>query len=243
MKTFLHSLPKNIIAILAVLPICLFLPTLLWPQSPPRATLAGRVTDAAIGGPLPGANVFLAGTTRGDASDKSGHYIIPNIPVGTYELVVSMMGYERQKQTIEFTKIGEVVINFSLQPKILQGEEVVVTADDAKEWRKNLKIFERAFFGVKDFAKECKLLNPEVLDFDYDRDSGHFRATAEQPLRFINNALGYEVTFIMQFFTALLRNNELYSIDVVNGLGALQIGSRKWSGSVVFAELAHSLER
>lgn len=82
------------------------------------------------------------------------------------------------------------------QPPFLLAriKEVVVTAEDALEWRKNLEVFESIFFSVKDFAQECKLLNPEVLGFDFDRRSGRFRAVAERPFHFRSRALGYKVT-------------------------------------------------
>ena len=60
-------------------------------------TIRGKVTDAD-GAPLPGANIYVPTVGVGAAADMEGNYIILNIPVGEYEVVVQMMGY--QKQTI-----------------------------------------------------------------------------------------------------------------------------------------------
>src|SRR5690606_8573506 len=56
--------------------------------------IAGTVTDAATGEPLPGANVLIVETTRGAAADADGSYYILNVPPGRYEVRASMVGYE-----------------------------------------------------------------------------------------------------------------------------------------------------
>lgn len=80
---------------------------LLYPSSleaQKNGNISGRVTDVASGEYLPGANVYLEGTTFGAATDRSGLYRISNIPPGNYNLNVSYIGYE--KESIAIT-IGE----------------------------------------------------------------------------------------------------------------------------------------
>ena len=80
---------------------------LLYPsslQAQKNGNISGRVTDVASGEYLPGANVYLEGTTFGAATDRSGLYRISNIPPGNYNLNVSYIGYE--KETVAIT-IGE----------------------------------------------------------------------------------------------------------------------------------------
>lgn len=69
-----------------------------------KGNVTGRVMDVDTEAYLPGANVMLEGTTFGAATDRSGIYRIPNIPPGTYTLVVSYIGY--QNQSVEIT-IGD----------------------------------------------------------------------------------------------------------------------------------------
>ena len=78
-----------------------------------------------------------------------------------------MMGYEIQKRTIQLFDSTESVFNFSLKTKVLEGKEISITAKRPKEWKNHLQLFEKLFFSVDKFAKECKLLNPEVLDFNF----------------------------------------------------------------------------
>jgi protocatechuate 3,4-dioxygenase beta subunit len=53
--------------------------------------LSGRVIDAA-GDPLPAANVTIAGTKFGAATDPEGYYTIINIPPAKYQVQFSRVG-------------------------------------------------------------------------------------------------------------------------------------------------------
>jgi len=55
--------------------------------------IAGRVVDAS-GQALVSANVVVAGQALGAASDVDGFYVILNVPIGTYTVEASMIGYQ-----------------------------------------------------------------------------------------------------------------------------------------------------
>ena len=54
--------------------------------------IAGRVTDADSGEPLPGANVVVMGTTMGATVDVNGEYFILRVSPGIYEVRASLVG-------------------------------------------------------------------------------------------------------------------------------------------------------
>ena len=88
--------------------------------------IAGVVTDADTGETLPGAAVVIEGTTLGGASDIDGNYFIIGVPVGTYNVEASFVGYQTQ------TAAGVVVndgytreLNFELSSGV-ELEELVV---------------------------------------------------------------------------------------------------------------------
>ena len=56
--------------------------------------IVGKVTDYVTNEGLPGANVILVGTKMGAVTDLDGSYVIINIPVGTYAIKVSLLGYQ-----------------------------------------------------------------------------------------------------------------------------------------------------
>lgn len=89
------------------------------------ASVTGRVVDAITGSYLPGANVMLEGTAYGDASDRAGEYRITNVPLGTYVLIVTYVGYDDFSTEINVT--GEIVRqDIELQAGYIELGEVVV---------------------------------------------------------------------------------------------------------------------
>ena len=91
------------------------------------AGISGVVTDKATGETLPGASVFIEGTSIGTATNEEGEYKIPRVPAGSYVLVVTYIGYQEVKTDI--TVAGEdVVLNIEIEFAVVEGEEVVVTA-------------------------------------------------------------------------------------------------------------------
>ena len=93
-----------------------------------NSIVVGRVTDTDTGEPLPGANIYIEGTSLGAASDLNGEYTIPNVPPGVYTLVVTYMGYQSQKQTIRVQVREKTTQDFSLKFEAIMGEDVVITA-------------------------------------------------------------------------------------------------------------------
>ena len=50
------------------------------------ASISGTIRDQETGEPLPYANIIIAETDLGTASDINGYYIIPSISKGKYSL-------------------------------------------------------------------------------------------------------------------------------------------------------------
>ncbi len=199
-------------------------------QQQNKAVLIGRVVQHNGGAPIPYVNVFLANTTKGSTTNKDGFYKFKGIPFGHYEIVASMMGYEIQSQNIILTKPDKIVINFELHPKVIQLKEVIVEARDAKQWRKNLKVFEREFFGETENASKCKILNPEILDFKIHKPSNLFTAKANQLLEVLNMALGYRIHILETSFS-VTGNNRSYNYEV------------KYKAKLLFNELKPKSEK
>ncbi|SVB01178.1 uncharacterized protein METZ01_LOCUS154032, partial [marine metagenome] len=59
-----------------------------------EVTLEGIVVDYESGIPLRDANVHILGTKLGDATDLSGSFSIDISDPGSYEIVVSVIGFE-----------------------------------------------------------------------------------------------------------------------------------------------------
>ena len=98
-----------------------------------QGSIEGRVSDVETGEGLAAANVIVVGTSFGAAADLNGNYVIENIPVGTYTVKVSYIGYEVASHEVTVNAGEAATVNFELQPQALVTEGVYVTANRAKE--------------------------------------------------------------------------------------------------------------
>jgi outer membrane receptor protein involved in Fe transport len=54
----------------------------------------GRVTDAASGQPIAGAQVFVVGTRLGNITNEEGFYFVNNVPAGVVDIQAQFIGYQ-----------------------------------------------------------------------------------------------------------------------------------------------------
>ena len=88
-------------------------------KAAPQGIIRGTVTDAS-GEPVPGAAVFIKGTTKGVSTDIDGNYSIEAKPGAV--LVISSLGYADQEVTVGRSS----VINVSMDAETTMLEETVV---------------------------------------------------------------------------------------------------------------------
>lgn len=85
-----------------------------WAQSQAiNGTIRGRVSDAA-GAALPDAGITVVnkalGYTRNVTSNEDGYYVIPNLPLGTYEVTITKQGFARIHATNVTLQAGSDVV-------------------------------------------------------------------------------------------------------------------------------------
>ena len=93
-----------------------------------QSRVSGQLLDAKSSAVLPFANVVLKGTSIGASSDENGKFTIQNISPGSYELLVSVLGFK--SKTLPFkllenqsTDLGKIY----LQEDMLGLNEIVIT--------------------------------------------------------------------------------------------------------------------
>src|SRR6185369_14591599 len=105
--------------------------------------IQGSVVDVKTIEPLPFANVYLNNTTIGTVSNASGEFELKNIPVGSYELIISFIGYESFKQPIVCEGNNLRLDTIRMSPAKIELANINVTATRDKSWEKQLKKFEK----------------------------------------------------------------------------------------------------
>ncbi|NQV15696.1 TonB-dependent receptor [bacterium] len=101
-------------------------------QAQETATISGFIREDATGEPVAYANVFLAETALGAASNVDGYFVITNIPAGNYDLRASMMGFGQYRAAISLTFGQTVRLNIRLKEVSILTDEVTVTAERQK---------------------------------------------------------------------------------------------------------------
>ncbi len=91
--------------------------------------ISGRIADTSTGEPLPGVNVVIDGTAMGGATNANGVYYIINVPVGTYSLSATMIGYKPVTKThVKVVQDFTTNVNFSLEQTVVEVEGITVIA-------------------------------------------------------------------------------------------------------------------
>jgi outer membrane receptor for ferrienterochelin and colicin len=139
--------------------------------------LEGRVLEANNQQPIAGANVEIIGIATGACSNQTGYFLITNIPIGVYQVQVSMMGYQSQIKTeISIVTKRTTAVTFALQPAILQLDSCIeVTAD--------------YFYQNRDKPISIKSLNPQEIRFSAGSAEDIFRIIQAMPGVMTNGSL------------------------------------------------------
>ncbi len=99
------------------------------PSMQSSGKIAGHITDAVTGEPLPGATVRIENTTLGAAAGADGYYSILNIKAGMYTVIASMIGYATTRvENVEVSVDRTTRIDVELQEAVIEGEEIIVEA-------------------------------------------------------------------------------------------------------------------
>lgn len=163
-------------------------------------TLKGLVKDAKTGEVLPFATVFFAETTYGTTTNEEGFYQLEVKNEGTYDLVVKFLGY---KTYVAQVKLGEVAVaefDILIEADAKDLGSFVVTANKDRNWKNNMITFKKIFLGESENARQCRILNEEVVDFIDDGMKGTLEAFSNEPIIIENKALGYKITYYLEKF-------------------------------------------
>ena len=103
--------------------------TAAWAQT---GKIAGTVTEAATGEPLPGVNVIIDGTQQGAVTDADGFYNIIGVRPGTYDVRASFIGFTPEVvQGVGVNLDLTTTVDFDLSEEAFGMDEVTVVAERA----------------------------------------------------------------------------------------------------------------
>lgn len=104
----------------------------------PARGAGGAITGTVTGGddsaPLIGVNVVVQGSVRGASTNHDGWYRIADVAPGTYTLVFSLVGYQREiRAGIVVEEDRTTVVNVALTVQPVVTDQVVTTANKREQ--------------------------------------------------------------------------------------------------------------
>jgi hypothetical protein len=161
--------------------------------------VTGKVINADTKAPVADASVFLSNATVGAKS--------ADVRPGQYDLVISIIGYETFHQIVMVN--GDLSLQtLAISAKTILLKEVKIAPN--ANWQKNFETFRRLFLGSSENAAQCKILNSDLLSFDFDSSAKIFTATATDFLEIENKALGYKLRYLLSAFSNDYKSGLLY---------------------------------
>ena len=164
-------------------------------------TISGRILNQADTKPVANASIFLSNATIGDKSAADGTFTLRDVKPGKYELIVSIVGFDVFHQTLMVNNGDINLHDITIFPKTIGLKEVSIKPVYDPNRERNLNLFKDEFLGKSALAKECKILNPELLDISYNEAESTLTASSVDFLEIENNALGYRVKYLLTNFT------------------------------------------
>ena len=126
---------RSLVRILTVLALASLAPAVR-----AQGVVAGRVTDAADGQPLPGATVLLTPGRLGAAADADGRFSISGVPAGIYTLEARFSGFTSATETVrvrsgQTARADLALASSSIGEALVEGRttNLVGTADAASQ--------------------------------------------------------------------------------------------------------------
>lgn len=95
-------------------------------QAQSKFTISGTVTDQSSNEQLIGVNILVPELKTGASTNEYGFYSL-TVNEGTYEIVISYLGFKTITQTLVLN--SDKVLNFSLEESTEELDEVVITED------------------------------------------------------------------------------------------------------------------
>jgi len=97
-------------------------------QQPALGVIRGTVSDAETGERLSGAVVRVEARETGAIADRTGVFVLQNLPVGSYTLLVNFIGYEPRKITATVREGDTTSLTVTLKSQMLRTSDIVVSA-------------------------------------------------------------------------------------------------------------------
>lgn len=212
--------------------LCNFLLCISLHAAAQRITISGFIKEAGSQEQLPGANVYIAGTSHGTATNTYGFYSLTLPEADSAIISFSCVGYQRQERKIQIK--GDAQLNVWLIPDN-QLDEVIVQAhrdDPANSVQMSqidvpIQQIKKipAFLGEKDVLKVLQLM-PGVQKGTEGQTGLYVRGGGpDQNLIILDDAVVYNANHLFGFFS-VFNSDAIKSVELTKGGFPARYGGR-----------------
>ncbi|MEW5795199.1 MAG: TonB-dependent receptor [Candidatus Zixiibacteriota bacterium] len=229
-------------ALLAALVLFCVGATVVWGAT--TGAISGVITDAQTGEPVVGVTVMVMGTNLGASTDVDGRYTVINVPVGTYTLQMSSVGYatvevsnvsvsvdlttyQSQTMSSQATDIGKTIQVVAERKLVIEDKTTSVNIVTREEL---LALPTRGFEQVVGIQNSVVRMNSNVDT----RQRGARPALATAPEINLRGGRPSEVAYYVDGFsqqdpltglsTANINNNAIKEVSVTSGAFSAEYG-------------------
>jgi hypothetical protein len=212
--------------------------------------IAGKITDAQSGEPLPDVNVVIVGTRLGRATDSQGGFVVGPLEHDSVVIECSHVAYETVRDTIRLRASGFIVThNVKMSRRIIMLDQVEITGKSPDTFWKGTggRRFTRKHIqgtGVRRLGDLIRLMTPGAYVFDLGPDLfidlyRSSRRTPRSPFRDIqqNNPLiilnGMRIGKSPLALNSLIKTEEIDEIVILKGLEAEMYGYEGRDGVIL----------
>jgi outer membrane receptor protein involved in Fe transport len=192
--------------------------------------ISGIVVDKETKEPIPGANIFIEGTSYGAATDLDGYFNIINVVPGLYTVSFQMIGYaDYQVKDLRVSVNRTTSVQAQLSSTILEGETVVVEADkmgakkDQTSTIRNISSDEMRILPVETLESVVNLQAGVV--------NGHFRGGRKNEVAYLIDGMQVVEAFGGENSVVSVEPEVVEDLEIITGTFNAEYG-RAMSGIV-----------
>jgi len=205
-------------------------------------SIKGIVRSAEGKMPLSGANVLVQGTILGAAVSEDGEFVIPKVPVGTYSISVTMVGYRSKiVENVQVKRDATTTVVIELEEVALQTETVVVTASKREQSLQEVPISmsvldakmisQRNVITLDQALRYVPGVNIEKEQINIRGSSGYTRGVGSRVLLLVDG-LPFLAGDTGEIIWEAIPTYQVDRVEVVKGAGSALYGSSALGGVI-----------
>jgi len=178
--------------------------------------IQGKISDVETSEVLIGVNIMLLGTSLGTASDINGDFFLFNLPPGSYNLSMSMIGYKNTiVEDVQVSVNRTTPLTLQMAPSVLEGDVVVVKADQ-------VSIKKDQTSSVKNISSDQIDIMPvenigQIIAMQAGIVDGHFRGGRSTEVTYLVDGIKVDEVYGGSNSTVELETGSVSELEIITG--------------------------